>query len=625
MIRSIFAFTVTVLALAASSASALVLVEGGQARSSIVLADEASAPAKLAAAELRHWVKAATGATLPIVRDTAQARGGLIYIGIAGLASEAGIEPATIERDGYAIRTIDEHRLFIFGNDFQAGAHQNQGTLFGVYRVLHELGFRWIWPGKLGTVMPEGNTLTLGDMDLLESPGFKLRRISLRSGHVDRRNRCGNTMFVDGLDSIWENVIPYDDATFAAHPEWFGLVNGHRKQARGNICVTNPQVIKKFVAYVRQHYEQGADTVSISDPDGRVYLCECDRCRSHDRTRLRPGEAAHQVWTRDPKTKKYVLFNHGPTADRWWWFANEIANNAAEIDPARFVHVLNYRFYRQLPERQVPAPNIIMFAAIHKEASPGGGGVEIKAELQPYQRINHSPHMFTYNYDFTTRRRNPMARLNYEQIALKIKTLDAMKVDGVYWDESYVCNAAFDGAVFYLAAQLMWQPSLDPQAVLEDYYARFWKEAASPMREYEQLLQTLYTKSMKARDPHLVYTRDVDQQARSLLEQAGALASNPLVVDRVALVAWGWEFQMMRARYVQMLRRWEAAPQQRRTAAHAEKFKAMLAAHQAAIEAIRENLGSRYRSLPIVEQRSVMAGDFAIDWDAMLKGDASGD
>jgi len=53
----------------------------------------------------------------------------------------------------------------------------------------------------------------------------------------------------------------------------------------------------------------------------------------------------------------------------------------------------------------------------------------------------------------------------------------------------YAENFGSNGLVYYVAARLLWDPALDVDALLEDFYAKFYAEAAGPMKEYYEALE----------------------------------------------------------------------------------------------------------------------------------------
>ena len=110
----------------------------------IRLSDESAV--RFAAIELRRYLTASTGtAGRVLARKRHRAALGTIWLGLTGDLPVAGDSPDAAG-DAFTI-AIDGDGGFI------AGAN-GRSVLIGVYRYLHELGFRWLRPGSDGEVIP---------------------------------------------------------------------------------------------------------------------------------------------------------------------------------------------------------------------------------------------------------------------------------------------------------------------------------------------------------------------------------------------------------------------------------------------------------------------------------------
>lgn len=134
------------------------------------------------------------GAELPLVRESDLPAGKQIriYIGATKAAERAGLGQKTFSGESYAIKAVDGG-LFIVGGengkpllyepDAKRSKQENgrliwtengivrdarRGTLYGVYRFLSTFsGIRWLWPGELGTYVPEKKVLAVdGDLNI---------------------------------------------------------------------------------------------------------------------------------------------------------------------------------------------------------------------------------------------------------------------------------------------------------------------------------------------------------------------------------------------------------------------------------------------------------------------------
>ena len=115
-----------------------------------------------------------------------------------------------------------------------------------------------------------------------------------------RRNRVGHSLVLS-MSHNWWSIIPCDPSPrdwpsylesrqpFRNHPEYYALVNGRRLMSHygdhmgGQVCTTNPDVIRIFAETAIEHFRKHPDDpmFSISWNDGGVF-CQCDRCRALD-------------------------------------------------------------------------------------------------------------------------------------------------------------------------------------------------------------------------------------------------------------------------------------------------------------------------------------------------------
>ncbi|HJN18123.1 MAG TPA: hypothetical protein QGH10_21670, partial [Armatimonadota bacterium] len=174
-------------ALLAPPAFPLTLVEQGEPRAAVVIGQEAAPCVPVAAEELRRHIEAMSGAELPLVEaaegDTvtslAQGRN-LILIGSSSLTRELGVDTEALPSDGFVIRSLPGC-LVVCGNDADRFSMNydwvpaSAGTLYGAYRVLEGVGVRWFYPGELGTVIPQQETVEIPELNVRDAPYFPYR------------------------------------------------------------------------------------------------------------------------------------------------------------------------------------------------------------------------------------------------------------------------------------------------------------------------------------------------------------------------------------------------------------------------------------------------------------------
>lgn len=364
------------------------IVSGDKARAVVVIAAEPTPTVTYAAEELVRHVEKATGVELPVARedDIPDQPEGRIYLGDTKAARAAGINPADLGPDTFRLKT-DGDRLFIAGMesadadplDFgrpripSSGTGYNPygGPLFGVYEWLQrELGVRWLWPGELGTYVPQAEHIVVGETDRTVSPPFSMRRFRLGwklqkqfsnpdgfdfERRVDSSVRTLAGGMTDDLREIyardlWVHARRHRHGFSAPtpvpghgnegvtwrrygdkHPEWFAL-NKEGERAGPHLCVSN----RELARYIVEEKWDGGDRLSLGNPDETGY-CLCEDCLAWD-------EGAEQA--KKPGDKRYIV------SYRYARFWKRIYNLAVERNPD--VQVVVYNYYNNFPAPRKP-------------------------------------------------------------------------------------------------------------------------------------------------------------------------------------------------------------------------------------------------------------------------------
>src|SRR5262249_48077262 len=151
------AWLLAVASLCLGHASAVVLVQDGEPKATIVLPEVDSPVAKRASVMLQSHLKQITGATVPIrtERDlTAEAaqKQSLILLGEGRLAKQLGFSAEGLSAGGYHAEARG-NIVALAGTDMRTPGDY-WGTLYATTRFLELLGVRYLWPGELGKVVP---------------------------------------------------------------------------------------------------------------------------------------------------------------------------------------------------------------------------------------------------------------------------------------------------------------------------------------------------------------------------------------------------------------------------------------------------------------------------------------
>ncbi len=571
----------------------IVLVEDGRPRSTIVVGPAASQATMSAAGDLQKYVEKISGARVPISAAAKGSASPLILVG----ASEA--VPASLGAGGFRIRTAGGN-LVLAGKD-------DAGTQSAVYALLEKhLGVRWLWPGELGEVVPQARSIALPQIDETRQPDFKWRNrgpggalwgapsgptamrprerlLGVSAEHQaqvalwERRNGWGGLKIYGG-HALGEIFPPAGYA--GAHPEYYALVDGKRAvpgpdydfKHGGQVCTTNPGVIRATIEWVRKFFDDhpGYDGVHITMNDGGG-ICECDRCRALDSGEMmkRPGIEAEEM--------KKAPAKYGVVTDRIFTFVNQVAAEVEQTHPGKYVVSMAYSRYAAPPRRVRLRPSVVPQYCLWSAYRHANAVMreEQHALAALWARAGGKPAIYEYYINGSW---PGFHRLVVPQIAASIKTLRSLGID--MFQTQSGDDFAINGINYYVAGKLLWDASLDPAAILADFYERGFGRAAPAVRRFHARLEEAWRTATaagedvtcnsieKTRLPELFTPELLEQCARDLAE-ASRLADNELIGRRVEFYRQGLRYTELTVAAVRAARRAFESPRQRQLIEHA--------------------------------------------------------
>jgi len=488
--RLLALLTVGLICAASSAAEPLVLVKDGASPFSVYVAPGAPASVKLAAKELREYVKKVTGASLPLAAEFTGKN--TISLGFHDRLKDCGLSLDGVALEGFRM-SVRQGNLFIFGPDTADGAQTPQGgfsrgTLNGVYTFIEDqLGVRWLLPGEEGESAPAKATATAPASDVTQAPAFLNRRVPYIQNdrpEVEQwslRQKLGLSLLLSHGHN-WQRVVTRDD--FAAHPEWFAEIGGRRVRPladRYKVCSSNPAVVEAFARAAMAWFEKnpGAGTFSLSPTDSGGW-CECKACRALDET----GPDGQ------PRITRRILT-----------FYNQVAEMTAKRFPDRLLCGYVYAAY-QLPPLDKSfkvRPNVFLVWAPHFNY----GMVHFRPDIQKLwhetlkEWASVTPSLAYYDLFNVLSQSlgapNPPCRKILKSIMPALK--DA-RVQGVYVYGSPAWGHA--AALNYALAKLSWNPNLDVDALCAEFYDRCYGQGGHAMRTLYETLEDLLEKNYAA-------------------------------------------------------------------------------------------------------------------------------
>jgi len=491
----------------------------------IVTSEQASPCELYAAQELQKYLERITGEVLPVKPETEDLDGGMILVGAGARTEQLGVQVnlADLGEEGLLIRTVGPHLIVAGG--------RVRGTLYGVYSLLEEyLGCGWFRPGPLGEVIPREGEFALTDINLVQMPSFEWRNMS---GVGDAawmvRNKLdptgsgdsygverGDVPMFGSRGHAFDRLCP-PSRYFISNPEYYALVNGKRIWDGGQLCTSNPEVIKICAETLMEQMRQrpNCKIFSCVQDDGYGW-CECESCRALD---VQPDLMTDRLMT----------------------FVNAVAEITTKEFPDKYLLTLAYTQKNTEPPFKVkPAKNVVIWIThyspcchVHPIATCPKNATQ-KRQIEGWAGISHL-YVYDYRVDFA---HYLMPYPTSYAIAADIPYYRDVGVKGIFY-QGGASDAQF-GVCQYLIAKLMWNPDLELDEILDRLFTRYFEAAGPPMERYFHLLhdpvrdQDIHMNLYSA-PPAELFTPELFEAADACFDEALALAPSDLVRRRVEL------------------------------------------------------------------------------------------
>ena len=527
-----------------SGASSLTLVQDGQPKASILLAEKPNISAQLAAHELQYYVKKITGATLPIVKEPGKAQGVTILIGPSKAAEALGLKNTDFEQTEYLIETRP-NTLILMGldttRDIELDYEGNfvkefinlyapMGSCYAVHTFLERfLDVRWYLPTDIGEVVREKKTIVVPQTKIrrkthaseTSSPSAVNQRLYVtdflaRGKELDYdrdfdqrtailyaiRNKRFGSVYLGANHSFhgWDKAFGKD------HPEWFSTQSwekmqeiiaenpGWGYQLKINPVLSNEALIKKQVEIIRGYLDGKPEPfpgaywsasgqrfgISINDNGNVSQLPEC-------------------VKQYEPE-----MGSRGNISRYFWGYVNRVAREVGKTHPEAEIIGLAYMAYSEPPKGEFKLePNVSVmvcrFPILYWEPEYKKNDLE---EIETWIR-HGAKHIYTWEYlvwpdyihvpavlpqTYTNDAKwlvsHPQYKGGYIQmLSDKISSKDGNRSGYAWLDPQY------NFFNFYFRLKLYDDPSLDPEQMFSEFYDRFYGPAGGAVRLFVDAMQ----------------------------------------------------------------------------------------------------------------------------------------
>ncbi len=487
----------------------LVVAGDGKAPAVVVVSPTAGPWEKKAAAEVVRCVGLMTG-TEPKLADTADAvdaaiKGGgrVIVVGVAALkidpslaaalAKVAKMEPV-LRADAIALRRQGDRVLVVGTND--------DSHYYAAVELLRRWGCRWYLPTPIGECIPEQKSLTVGELDTAYAPPFEVRNYWVSwNGANDgqdefmRRNFLNTGVGVPNGHAIGgyvQELIPKGKSVF-------------------DIPIAEDATADHVVKKVAPLFAKG-EFFSLGMEDG-VY-------RSESKV-----DKELQAGLKD----KYFLA--ASLTDPFLTLYNKVADKLlkAHPDSKSKIGFLAYGNLTIPPQRKMTAakPLVAYLAAI--DVDPIHGMDDPKSPpRQEYRDMMYKwaevmqGRVVIYDYDQGMLVWRDVPNPSIGAIRQDVKHYKKAGILGVSTESRNAIATTFLN--LHVRGQLYWNPDADVDALLGEFYERFYGPAAKPMAAYWTAILKAWDDSVVTEHEHFVipavYTPALVAQLRGHVAEA---------------------------------------------------------------------------------------------------------
>jgi hypothetical protein len=446
------------------------IAKNGQAEAVIVVAEDASAPVKYAAAELASFLKQITGGEFEIVSpgETEKQR---ILVGPG--AAKTAFPRFSTERlgaEGIVVRSAGENLILAGG--------EPRGTLYAVYTFLEDhCGCRW-WSSTASTI-PRKPTLNARKVRIRYTPPLEYRCpfwFDAFDGDWAVRNKCngqahrldekrGGKHIYEGFVHTFYPLIP-PDKYFEDHPEWFSMIDGKRTHNRGQLCLTNEEMRKELVKNLktRLRANPAATIASVSQNDWHGN-CQCPKCAAIEKA-------------------------EGSPAGLMLRFVNAVAEDIEEEFPNVAISTLAYQYTRKPPKITKPRDNVMVrLCSIECSFSAPLAHERNKAfrdDIVGWSKISERLYIWDYTTNF---RHHIMPHPNLRVLGPNVKFFVDHSVKGIFEQGAYTTNGAEMAELrAWVLAKLLWDPTRDAQKLIDEFIEGYYGQAADNIKAYVKIM-----------------------------------------------------------------------------------------------------------------------------------------
>ncbi len=431
-------------------------------------------PEYLAALELAEVLAQVSGQEWEVLPEEGTGAKPGVYVGhTVRYFIESG-QTLRASRDALSRQPRDPDQYFLFVDDecVIIGGNTRAATVRAVSRFLMEQAdVWWFIPGPLGVSIPAREEMYVAAQSTWQVPDFASRWLRVRDVAWNRHNMLDR--WIPSQHGLFKLL---DEEALSEHPEWMPLVNGMRELNRsGGTFAHQPEIADpQLAAFIARRVDEkflsdlAEPSVSIGMNDTLIYS-ESELSRAA----LLPWSYYRGL----PNTSELVFA-----------FSNAVAQQSFGLKHSypvpRYVSQLAYYMHLEVPSFKVD-PGVAVYVATDRgQWYDPERDAEGKALLDDWAETAQGPwglRDYYYGHPYLIPR--IYTGLMAESIAYGHSAGASlfMAESNPQW--------GYDGPKIWLVTQLAQNSRGDADALLEEYYARFYGPAAGPMSDFFALCE----------------------------------------------------------------------------------------------------------------------------------------
>ncbi|MDA1142641.1 MAG: DUF4838 domain-containing protein [Planctomycetota bacterium] len=451
--------------------------EGNQARTTVLRKWE-----RQAADDLVHYIELMSGAR-PAVADTPEkiaaalaGKAPVLLVGEAALETKPGLrrELERAAKQDYVLRPDaivvrrEGNRVYLAGMDPREEhpgrrVLKGEGHYFAVAHLLRLWGCRWYLPTEFGEVVPEHKRLAVGKLNHVYAPPFEVRAAAYGYSWLG--------------DMTGTHEFSYRNMMNGVHVSCGHTLGGYVKELAPeggsifNVPISEEATIEHVALKAEKDFADGKD-ISLGMNDGAY----------HSDSKL-DAELAGNL--RD----KY--FQGQALADNFMTLYNGVCRNLLKKHPESS-SIIGFFAYVNMtipPQRLVVAEKPLVALVAPIDIDPNHGMDDPRSPpRQEYREIMHrwakvmEGRAIVYDYDQGMLVWRDLPNPSHQSFRHDVKHYRDAGILGFNTESRGAYATVFLN--LYLRGQLMWNPDADVDALLDEFYPKFYGPAAEPMRRY---------------------------------------------------------------------------------------------------------------------------------------------